>query len=221
MKRHLTFVATAAVAAAIPLAVATAKEPSQPATADTINKYHDSGQWDKDIDTVVAKAKKSLTTQLKAKKAPKKPSIVFDIDDTLESSYACEKKSTNGFGPTASAICVATGDQTPIKQTKALYKYALKKKINVFLITGRPEGLRDATVAQLKKDGFGKYKELDLRPNNDPNKTSVVPYKSGARKAIEKKGFTILANLGDQKSDLAGGFSVKTFKIPNPMYTTP
>ena len=82
MKRYLTLAATAAAAVAIPLAAATAKEPAQPASADTINKYNDSGQWDKDIDTVVAKAKKSLTTQLKAKKAPKKPSIVFDIDDT-------------------------------------------------------------------------------------------------------------------------------------------
>ena len=221
MKRTLTLVATAAAAAAIPLAAATAKEPKQPATAAEINDYHESGQWDKDIDAVVTKAKTSLTKQLAAKKKPKKPSIVFDIDDTLESSYDCERASSNGFGSIASAICVAQGDQTPIKQTKALYKYALKKKVNVFFITGRPEGLRDATVAQLKKDGFGKYKQLDLRPNDDPNKNSVVPYKSSARKAIAKKGYTILANVGDQKSDLKGGFSVKTFKIPNPMYTTP
>jgi predicted secreted acid phosphatase len=218
MKRHLTLVATAAVAAAIPLAAATAKEPKQPASPDTINKYHDSGQWDKDIDAVVAKAKKSLATQLAAKKAPKKPAIVFDIDDTVESGYECQKKSD--FDNTSRIVCVAQGDQIPIPQTKALYKYALKKKVSVFFITGRPEGLRAATVTQLKKDGFGKYKELDLRPNNDSN-SSLVPYKSGARKAIEKKGYKILANLGDQKSDLAGGFSVKTFKIPNPMYTTP
>jgi predicted secreted acid phosphatase len=218
MKRPLTLVATAAVAAAIPLAVATAKEPTQPATPDQINKYRDSGQWDKDIDTVVAKAKTSLTTQLKAKKPPKKPAIVFDIDDTIESGYACQKKSD--FDNTSRVLCVVQGDQVPIPQTKALYKYALKKKVNVFFITGRPEGLRDATVAQLKKDGFGKYKELDLRPNDDSN-SSLIPYKSGARKAIEKKGYKIVVNIGDQKSDLAGGFSVKTFKVPNPMYTTP
>jgi predicted secreted acid phosphatase len=221
MKRNLTLVATAAAAVAIPFTAASAKEPKQPASAATINKYNDSGQWDKDIDTVVAKAKKSLTTQLAAKKAPKKPSIVFDIDDTLESSYACEKTQSGGFGSASSAICIAQGKQVPIKQTKALYKYALKKKVNVFFVTARPEGLRDFTVTQLKKDGFGKYKQLDLRPNNDPNKNSVVPYKRSARKAIEKKGFHILVNVGDQKSDLSGGFAVKAFKIPNPMYTTP
>jgi predicted secreted acid phosphatase len=220
MKRNLTLVATAAAAVAIPLAAASAKEPPQPASSDTIIKYHDSGQWDKDIDTAVAKAKKSLTTQLAAKKAPKKPSIVFDIDDTLESSYDCQKAS-GSFGTVPSAVCVVNGGQVPIKQTKALYKYALKKKVNVFFITARPEGLRKATVAQLKKDGFGKYKQLDLRPNDDPNKDSVVPYKSGARKAIQKKGFHILVNVGDQKSDLSGGAAVKTFKIPNPMYFTP
>jgi predicted secreted acid phosphatase len=218
MKRHLTLVATAAVAAAIPLAAATAKEPTQPATPDQINKYRDSGQWDKDTSAVVAKAKKSLTTQLAAKKRPPKPSIVFDIDDTIESGYRCQKKSD--FDTTSRVVCVVQGDQDPIRQTKALYKYALKKKVHVFFITGRPEGLRPATEAQLKKDGFQKYDAVYLRPNNDTN-SSVVPFKSGARKAIQGRGYHILVNIGDQKSDLAGGFSVKAFKVPNPMYTTP
>jgi hypothetical protein len=30
-----------------------------------------------------------------------------------------------------------------------------------------------------------------------------------------------VANLGDQFSDLDGGFSDRTFKIPNPMYFLP
>ena len=50
---------------------------------------------------------------------------------------------------------------------------------------------------------------------------SLVPYKSGARKAIEQRGFTILANVGDQQSDLAGGYSERTYKLPNPIYLTP
>jgi len=28
----------------------------------------------------------------------------------------------------------------------------------------------------------------------------------------------IIANIGDQESDLAGGFAEKTFKLPNPFY---
>ena len=50
---------------------------------------------------------------------------------------------------------------------------------------------------------------------------SVVPYKTGARRRIERRGFTILANVGDQRSDLAGGYAERRYLIPNPMYLTP
>jgi hypothetical protein len=31
-------------------------------------------------------------------------------------------------------------------------------------------------------------------------------------------GFTIIANIGDQKSDLEGGYAEMTFKVPSPFY---
>jgi predicted secreted acid phosphatase len=218
MKRNLTLLAATSAIALVPLGIATAKEPTQPASSDAIIAYHDSGEWDADTAAVTKQAKTSLIAQLKKK--PKKPAIVFDIDDTLESSYDCQKAS-GSFGQVPSAVCVAQSNQTPIPQTKSLFKYAQKKKVAVDLITGRPEGLRQATIDELKRDGFtGKFK-LYLRPNDDPNKDSVIPYKSGARKSIQKAGYKILVNIGDQQSDLKGGFSVKRFKVPNPMYFTP
>ena len=41
-----------------------------------------------------------------------------------------------------------------------------------------------------------------------------------ARRArrIERRGYTILANVGDQRSDLAGGHARRAFKLPNPFY---
>jgi predicted secreted acid phosphatase len=216
MKRNLTLLAAVAALAAVPLAAATADEPKAPATAEEITAYHDSGEWDQDTADVAARAKKSLTSQLK--NAPRKPAIVFDIDDTLESTYACAKN--DDFDRTAIAVCTVQKKQDPIGPTKALYEYALKKKVAVFFITGRPEGIRALTEDQLQSDGFGTRKGLYLRPNDDSH-SSLVPYKSGTRKAIEKKGYKILVNIGDQKSDLSGGFSVKRFKVPNPMYKTP
>ena len=38
---------------------------------------------------------------------------------------------------------------------------------------------------------------------------------------IESLGYTIVGNFGDQFSDLLGGFSQKTFKMPNPNYFLP
>jgi putative acid phosphatase of HAD superfamily subfamily IIIB len=41
------------------------------------------------------------------------------------------------------------------------------------------------------------------------------------REYVESLGFDIVANFGDQFSDLTGGFADKTFKLPNPNYFLP
>ena len=40
-------------------------------------------------------------------------------------------------------------------------------------------------------------------------------------KAIEAQGYDIVANVGDQYSDLAGGHADRAFKLPNPFYFLP
>jgi hypothetical protein len=49
----------------------------------------------------------------------------------------------------------------------------------------------------------------------------TVLYKSGTRAHIESLGYDIVANFGDQFSDLNGGFANRTFKLPNPNYFLP
>jgi predicted secreted acid phosphatase len=49
----------------------------------------------------------------------------------------------------------------------------------------------------------------------------TIQYKSGTRAYIESLGYEIVANFGDQFSDLIGGFADKTFKMPNPNYFLP
>ena len=49
----------------------------------------------------------------------------------------------------------------------------------------------------------------------------TIQYKSGVRAHIEDLGYEIVANFGDQFSDLTGGFADKTFKMPNPNYYLP
>jgi predicted secreted acid phosphatase len=50
---------------------------------------------------------------------------------------------------------------------------------------------------------------------------ATIAYKSGTRAYIESLGYDIVANFGDQFSDLKGGFADKTFKMPNPNYFLP
>jgi hypothetical protein len=47
---------------------------------------------------------------------------------------------------------------------------------------------------------------------------TTIEYKSGTRAHIESLGYHVIADFGDQFSDLEGGFTDQTFKLPNPMY---
>ena len=55
----------------------------------------------------------------------------------------------------------------------------------------------------------------------DGKSCATIAYKSGTRAYIESLGYDIVGNFGDQFSDLLGGFSDKTFKMPNPNYYLP
>ncbi|HJP87793.1 MAG TPA: HAD family acid phosphatase [Candidatus Limnocylindrales bacterium] len=50
---------------------------------------------------------------------------------------------------------------------------------------------------------------------------ATIAYKSGTRAYIESLGYDIVANFGDQYSDLTGGYADRTFKMPNPNYYLP
>ncbi|MGZ4256907.1 MAG: HAD family acid phosphatase [Gaiellaceae bacterium] len=50
---------------------------------------------------------------------------------------------------------------------------------------------------------------------------ATIPYKAGTRAYIESQGYDIVADFGDQFSDLLGGSADKTFKMPNPNYYLP
>lgn len=216
--------AAAALACLIALAglagagIGAAKEPKAPATPAQIRAYHDSGEWKSDTTKQVAKARAFVKGWLKAhkKSRPKKPAIVLDIDDTSLSLYECAE--ARDFD--SAALCAVEPDLPAIRQVRSLYRYARARKVAVFFITGRPEGLRDLTAAAVKAAGYTGKLRLTLQPNGY-REASKVPYKSGARREITKSGFRILANLGDQRSDLKGGYSLKTYKLPNPMYFTP
>ena len=50
---------------------------------------------------------------------------------------------------------------------------------------------------------------------------NTVQYKSGTRAHIASMGSNIVLNLGDQFSDLEGGYAERPVKLPNPMYYLP
>jgi predicted secreted acid phosphatase len=97
------------------------------------------------------------------------------------------------------------------------YQHAIHHGIAVFFITGRDHSLYDGTIKNLRAAGYKQWSGISFRQD----KTSIIPFKTSERLKIEQKGYTILASIGDQYSDLLGGHALRVFKLPNPFYYLP
>ena len=71
-----------------------------------------------------------------------------------------------------------------------------------------------------KGQGYDGWAGIFLRPP-ESHEASIAVYKSRARAKIEAQGYHIIANVGDQQSDLALGHAERAFKLPNPFYYLP
>lgn len=184
-----------------------------------IKKYHDSGRYQQELTQAIEEARGYIIEQAKANK-DKKLALVLDIDETSLSNY--DKMVTRNFVGTTQQIHdeILAGDAPVIEPMLSLYQEALKYGINVFFVTGRQESQRYATHKNLVAAGYTKWAGLYLRPNQYPN-PSIIPFKAQSRKTISDKGYTIIASIGDQYSDIKGGYAQKGFKLPNPYYYLP
>ena len=98
-----------------------------------------------------------------------------------------------------------------------MFERARALNVAVFFITGRPEEQRDATERNLLAAGYGGYERLYTMPKGS-RVSSATDFKAPIRAEIERAGYTIIANMGDQPSDLFGGYAERMFLLPNPFY---
>jgi predicted secreted acid phosphatase len=183
-------------------------------------QYHDSGKYNQQIIDVNTAAKNYLIQRIDENKylrQPKKLAIVFDIDETSLSNYPDLLQRDFSRAPQQFINGQMKAHDPAIGPTLALFQLAEKDHVAVFFITGRTESLRSPTVKNLDSAGYYAYNGLFLKPDNYKN-ASVVPFKSETRKAIEAKGYDIVLSVGDQESDISGGFEDRGFKLPNPYY---
>jgi predicted secreted acid phosphatase len=190
--------------------------------------YHNSGAYERDITAVTAAASAWI-----AERAPQvgRPALVLDIDDTALTNW--QVIVADDFGRVFDGPCDALPKgpcgwvawdlraATPaITQTLALFEDARALGVAVFFITGRDESQRAATERNLSTTGYGDHQGLYM-PAVGAHYTSAADFKAPQRASIEAQGFTIIANMGDQLSDLAGGYAERTFLLPNPFYRIP
>ena len=124
-----------------------------------------------------------------------KAAIVLDIDNTaLESKYH-----PDAYAPATPPVL-------------ALAKQAQAAGAAVFFVTNRPDIIKLWTQGNLSSVGY-EWKGLYMRPTFSGDSAQTV--KTNARIKIEGLGYTIVANIGNSDSDLAGGHAERTFKLPD------
>ena len=144
--------------------------------------------------------------------------IVLDVDETLFRNWSRIDQSDFAYVPADWDRWVAQASAPPIEPVRELFHAARRKGVEVILITGRPEKHRRDTETNLQRIGCEDYQALICSP--DASEEPAAVFKAAQRERITKEGRTIIANIGDQESDLVGGFAERTFKLPNPFYLT-
>jgi len=205
-------------------------------TADSNGVYQASpdSPYAKDLARLDAAAKRHIDQAArKAHHRHEKAAVVFDIDDTLLLSLDYEKKTNYTYNSASWAAYVAQADRPAVFGSPDLVKYAASKGVEVFYNSGLKESQRASAVENLKKVGVDVNLDsahMFLKDAANPPaylsdcataaawNCTTVQYKSGTRKHIESLGYDIVANFGDQYSDLDGGYADKTYKLPNPTY---
>ena len=184
----------------------------------------------KEVKGITAKAESVLkVARGLSHRSHAKPALVFDVDDTTLNTYDYEVAQQFAYTPASNAVFVNAGAFPAVFGMPALVNWAGSHGYTVFFITGRPESQRAATSANLASAGYTVPTDtahLYLKQPTPPSylhcaaapTCTTIEYKSGTRAQIESMGYRIVADFGDQFSDLEGGHSGMQFKLPNPMY---
>lgn len=187
----------------------------------SIIMYYQSGKFETDVSHVVKDAEKYLLNRIDENNnlpKPHKLAVILDIDETSLSNFVEHKK--HDFAELSEFIndSYLKNDATVIKPVLQLYNMASRSGVDVFFVSSRPNKLRAYTIKTLQNVGYVGWKGLYL-PNEEEKQIGSQKYKTNIRKILIEKGYDIVLNVGDQDTDLIGGYAERTYKIPNPMYS--
>ncbi|MFF4641883.1 HAD family acid phosphatase [Streptomyces sp. NPDC001389] len=204
-----TVAAAAAVMTLLPAGAAVAAPASAPAPAPAAVTASapggnaailgiDYATWQRDVAAVVDAARPAIEQRIAASPAGEKPAIVLDIDNSsLETDF-------HWFW---------TFPTPAIEKVRALTQYANERGVAIFFVTARPGIVYSLTERNLRAVG---YPVTGLYVRDLPALFSQVSaYKTAKRAEIESRGYTIIANIGNNESDLVGGHAERTVKLPD------
>ena len=164
--------------------------------------------------------------------------VVFDADDTTLWTYDMEDAAMRfNFDPALQDVWVQGQKFPATPMMKRVVRAAQRGGCKIVGVTGRNDGQKKATIANLNKlYGAGTFKPrlyftkwTGVGSSQQPSyikckaeKCTTVEYKSQTRRHLKRDlRLPVVANFGDQFSDLKGGYAKRAYKLPNPTYYLP
>ncbi|MEW2305211.1 HAD family acid phosphatase [Streptomyces sp. NPDC006655] len=154
-------------------------------------------QWLSDVAAVTGPAQSYLDSRAAANTSGARLAIVLDIDNTALASHF------EGGYPTPATAPVLT-----------LAQDAHAKGISVFFVSARPNLIDLTTKYNLTQVGYT-VDGLYTRSLGEIIGKSVADFKTAQRRTIEANGYDIVANIGNNTTDLTGGYADTTYKLPD------
>jgi predicted secreted acid phosphatase len=189
-----TLGATVATPAGAATVTSTATSTASSTTSSTAPSY---AQWLADATADTAPALSYLQQRVAAGSWTGTPAVVLDIDNTALASYY-----NPGTYPTPAT--------PPVLQ---LAQYASAHGVKVLFVTARPELIDLVTEFNLSSVGYS----VDGLYSRDPLELlePIQTFKTETRKELVAEGYDIVANVGNNVTDLEGGYADATFKLPD------
>ncbi|MFC9729422.1 HAD family acid phosphatase [Streptomyces roseolus] len=180
-----------------PAPAASAADPDTHLTSAAAIEGVDYATWRRDVAAVVAEARPYVEERAEDADTEKQ-AIVLDIDNSsLETD----------FHPFWELPTPA------IPEIRSLVRDAHARGVKVFFVTARPGIIHSLTEWNLKQVGYP-VDGLYVRSLPDLF-AEVSAYKTEKRAEIEAKGYTIIANIGNNTTDIVGGHAERAFKLPD------
>lgn len=165
------------------------------------------------IDECVIYVKEQVQKVL-SERDPSKCWMVFDVDHTL----LTDEKYKERYQSRSDIFKFQYyGDHDGIPEMISLYNWCSSLGINMCIITARSSSQMEITKKNLMKVGIQKCDRIHTKTGRE----DTVKYKSQCRKAIIDEGGIIIANIGDQESDLLisrngeYGHALHAIKLPS------
>jgi hypothetical protein len=180
-----------------------------------LREYYRSGAYLADIAAVCREAEGWISRRAAA---GGRLAVVVDLDESLWSNWSYFEAQDFGYVPEAWARWVEEARAPALAPVADLVRTLPARGVAVVFLTARPERERAATLRNLRGIGLAEGARLVCQPDGD--RRANAAFKTAVRAELQTEGWVLIANLGDQESDLAGGGAERSFKLPNPFYRT-